>query len=574
MITNYKDIPPPPPPPPPPIVTPPEVVQVEVEVKQKPQVAHKEEERASTTDKKESFKEVLKSKEESDKSQEFVVDNERALLSIALRNSEYLGELCSKITPDFFLFRPNRLIYLAMSSLFSSVKRIDLGTLNIRCDELGLDKTARDKYLPLLFNSSFDDSSFDLHLKSVKNAYIKYQLHIALSKSMGQVENNKQSESSLDGDDLLKYASEEISKLNSCRGLEAKVVCFSDRARDLVKERVECKADVQGIRTGIEELDKAINGLQDGTLTVVAARMKVGKSALLANIADYVAYETEQCSVLFISTEMKTDEDILRTLAIRTYIKERSIANGKVYEDPEEGRLLDAALEKIEGCPTQIYHEYMPNFTVESVVARCKYWRKKIDNLGLIIFDYIKMPPARDLGQVNFKEHQLLGELTTALKNQVAGEEDIAVVTACQLNRENEVADSDRIARYANNMLKLRFQTQEEFGKHGDGQTYGTHFLEIKETRSGGTGQWIPLRFYKTCLKFKEAELYEDEDSDEEAPTIQTPLEQARLAEKKFKKPSNVTNQDLEMTMGQLIKGFTDNALKDKLEKTINDEAI
>ena len=138
-----------------------------------------------------------------------------------------------------------------------------------------------------------------------------------------------------------------------------------------------------------------------------------------------------------------------------------------------------------------------------------------------LIFDYIKLPDA-DLQLVsNVKEYQALGYLTVALKN-LAGQLQIPVVTAVQLNREGankghvssaNFADSDRILRYANTLLGLaakpKKEQEEEEEKYGRERALaaGTHRLQILDTRSGGTNfEGIDVYFRKQILTMREAD--------------------------------------------------------------------
>lgn len=487
------------------------------------------------------------------KYEEFICDNERALLALGFRSQENLSNICTQVQQELFLYPPHRIIFSAMVTLMSQVRKLDLNTLTIRCAELGLNQEAREKYLPLLVMGEFEDSSLDTHVKAVKNAYLKYKLHLILNSGIETVEKNKTPQAEKGADDIIAAVSTDISRLDAYRGLDEDVIPFSDIVESFVLERATNRTDVLGLRTGLESLDRQINGLMDGGVVVIAARKKVGKSAVLANIADYVAYESQQCSVLFLSTEMYSEEDLSRMLALRTFVREREISNGIAWHDPEKKKVLQKAIKQIQTSPCQVYHQYIPNFAIESVVAKAKYWNRKIDNLGLIIFDYIKLPPSRESEQSSYKEHQMLGELTTALKNSVAGEEQIAVLTACQLNRENDVADSDRIARFANTVIFMRPQTPAEFNEHGDFRKYGTHMLEIRDTRAGGQGL-IPIRFHKPWLKIVESEPFHTSEEDEEdEESLLSPLEEQKRIDEKYQLPENFSKDQTEMSVGQLL---------------------
>lgn len=483
----------------------------------------------------------------------FITESERALLSLCYRNQKNLSHVLSHITSDFFLFAPHKIIFNAMSSLLAEVSKIDFNTLRMRCLEHGLSKELvdQDQYLYKVTCLEIEDSSLDLHLKTVKDAFIKYRLYIILGNTTRKVHENKNQGSSHGADDLLSHINTEISSLDAYRGLEDEIIDFSKGARHFITEHAELQTEVQGLRTGFDTLDKEINGLMKKTLTAVAARYKVGKSAFLSNVADYVAYQSQQSSVLILSTEMSSEEDLSRILAIRTLLAERGIFNGTSWHNDKEREKLELALSQMESSPCRVYHKYIPSFTVESVIATATHWKRKVDNLGLVIFDYIKSPTNKDGLSKESREYQLLGDLTTALKN-FAGQEDVAVLTACQLNRENEVADSDRISRYSNNVLHLRYQNLKELKERGDYKTFGTHFLEIKTTRAGGSGK-IPLRFWESCLKFEIAESFDVSQGNDGQPHLTTPDEITDDIVAKWREHINLPKNKKEMSVNYLL---------------------
>jgi hypothetical protein len=172
----------------------------------------------------------------------------------------------------------------------------------------------------------------------------------------------------------------------------------------------------------------------------------------------------------------------------------------------------------------------MPGYSVEKLVALYKKY-KHVEDIGLAIFDYIKSPPGADFR--NKKEYQLLGDVTTAL-HDLAGELDIPFICANQINRDDDVADSDRILRYTDNLMFFKPRTKEELEKiRPFEREYGYHKLVIRKARFGGTTpeEGIGYEFTKKILLITEAsrqlidydskenkekeEILYDDDSDE-----------------------------------------------------------
>jgi hypothetical protein len=234
----------------------------------------------------------------------------------------------------------------------------------------------------------------------------------------------------------------------------------------------------------------------NGTLLVIAARKKMGKSTFLSNIAIHVAYILNK-PVLYVDTELSFNEWRTRALSTVSGVKEREIKHGG-YDDLTYGHLKKASRLVKKG---KLFHEYMPGYSVDKLVALYKKYRHK-ENIGLIVFDYLKEPDSTSIDRQR-KEYQILGDVTTKLKD-LAGQLDIPALTAVQLNRDNDIADSDRIARYAD--VICVWGTRDDKEAEAGGVNCGTHKLVIKDTRRGGatSDEGIGYNFFKEFLKIKE----------------------------------------------------------------------
>lgn len=449
----------------------------------------------------------------------FVSEYERGLLSLAYRYYEVLVELNQRISSDYFLFPPNKLIYVALSNLAKqkSVSKIDLESLLIECTNLGLESYGVGaEYLGLLTQGGYDRENLEFYIEKVENSYIKYVLHKKLESSYSLlIKNSKDTEKSINGQELINTITAELSSLSAFTNQSIEGISFADRVEAYVLERAANPTDVQGLRTGFETLDKAMNGLLEGGLTIIAGVAGEGKSTILLNIVDYVAYQCgvlEEAkpnkilqtpkSILLISTEMYTDEDISRELAIRTLLEERGICNGILYNDPKYKPILMKGIEQVKNMG--VHHVYLPDFNISKVCSLIYQYKMKYD-IGLAVFDYIKMSTIGDESK-DKKEYQVLGDFTAALKN-MAGKLHIPILSACQVNsRSGLVADSDRIIRYCNNLLILSRKSEEELEEQNF-YMHGTHWLDTKKSRSGGTVR-IPIRFWKKCCTMQEADPY------------------------------------------------------------------
>lgn len=210
---------------------------------------------------------------------------------------------------------------------------------------------------------------------------------------------------------------------------------------------------------------------EQGELVVIQAKYKRGKSVLLMN--EVVHKLKNGVPTLIIDTEMQTRLYTERLISHLTGIEIKKIKNGQ-YSEAEE--------EKIKSCIAWLkeqpfVHIFAPNITNEKLYSICKMLKYKM-NLTFVVFDYMKSNETSTSDNYN-----ILGDKCDFLKNRIAGELNLAVLSACQLNRSGEVADSDKINRYLSVGIKWDYKSQEMIAK--DGMECGNAFAKIYVNRLG-----------------------------------------------------------------------------------------
>lgn len=161
-----------------------------------------------------------------------------------------------------------------------------------------------------------------------------------------------------------------------------------------------------GLPTGIPGLDKRTRGLRPGTVTVLAGRTSMGKSAvaltILGNICETLVEEGDARLVALISAEMSAPQVIQRLVAQQLGYDRDDI----VYERLTELQLqrLEALEQRLEGWPLEIYD--VPGPTLDDVrVAIDRMaggWREGRGEspFALIVVDHIgKMKVPTKYGQ-------------------------------------------------------------------------------------------------------------------------------------------------------------------------------
>ena len=100
------------------------------------------------------------------------------------------------------------------------------------------------------------------------------------------------------------------------------------------------------------------------------------------------------------------------------------------------------------------------------------------------------------------------------LKNIIAGDLKMSVLAFAQLNRQNEVAESDGIEKYCSVAVKWEEKTNEEIIR--DGKDCGTHKLTVKLNRLGkqhmGEDDYIDMMFMSKKVGIVEAKQHKAEN--------------------------------------------------------------
>jgi replicative DNA helicase len=273
-------------------------------------------------------------------------------------------------------------------------------------------------------------------------------------------------------------------------------------------EEIEAQADaphgILGLRTGLIDLDKKLQGIRAGQLGLICARLKNGKSILCTQIADNVAKETG-ARVAFFSREMSGKAITKRRLSAQAKVAISTLheAVSKEAFDRRMGRLI-AAFDWVTGTNVAI------NTTADTVPAMrglCQQLRAE-GELALVVVDYLQLVR----GSERYERKDLeIAAITGDLK-RLAIDLEVPVLAAVQLNRGPEsradkrpyisdAAGSDSIGRDCDWAVLIHRDPPPAKGEPPD-STKGLADLIIDANRDGYTGQ-ARVRFNAHVQRFE-----------------------------------------------------------------------
>jgi len=424
---------------------------------------------------------------------------ERALLSYCFKKMDNYFEISSNVSDKDFLRPEHRLMWLMIGSLIKNgISKLDGSMIiSLAQKESILQQIGGHEYVNAVIGLDLDDSNIHYYVNKVLDTSTKYQLYCRLESNLDVLKKESKNDD-ITSIDMLGKVGADIMNLSMQSKAVKDATNLAEGIDEYIEERRNNPIKICGMSTGFEIFDRRLDGLIPGTLHIVCARPKHGKSTFLSAIAAHVAYELFK-PALYIDTEMPFEQWRNRIIAMMSGVPERRVKHGGYNE--QEYYNINKAIEIIK--KGKLYHEYMPGYNIDKLVASYKKY-KYSENIEIGIFDYIKAPPSADFK--NKKEYQLLGDVTTTLKD-LAGELGVPFFAANQINRQQDIADSDRILRYADVLMFLKPKTMEEIQQVGiDG---GTYKLVITDSRRGGTTpeEGIGFNFYKRSLQMSEAKV-------------------------------------------------------------------
>lgn len=189
-----------------------------------------------------------------------------------------------------------------------------------------------------------------------------------------------------------------------------------------------------GISTGFPKIDERIGGLEVGTLTVVAGRPGMGKSAIGWQIA--ISAARLGVGVLAISLEMSSRELGRRALATAAGVPIAAMKYGRVSAE-QAGRIVLARRE-MNDLPVTI--DDAAGLTATQIAARARSAKRK--GLGLVLVDHLHIvrPDDADIRQ---GATWAVGRISGAMK-RLAKDCGVPVLLLAQLNRGVEGRDDKR----------------------------------------------------------------------------------------------------------------------------------
>lgn len=411
------------------------------------------------------------------------------------------------LKPGYFFHKDNGCIYWAIDQLYKNgVENIDAFNItNMLQSNSAVAKQMTKVNMPPM------EEYIDLCKDAARHTLAEYQLLVVnvvslsykrdLYKELGNLQQVAITPD-LNLNQVNKKVFDDLEQLTNKYIFDNETLLFGEKVNGLWKE--VCDRRVGNGLYGIPSKFPIIANYftyETGELVMVCGKKKRGKSAFMLNEA--VHKIQNGIPTIYFDTEMNDRLFYVRMLANITGIEQTKIKSGNLA--PEEQKIIDDANEWLKKQP--FVHKFIPSITIEEIYQTCKILKYKM-GLQYVIYDYFKSDERSSSDQYND-----LGAKCDFLKNRIAGELDLAVLAGAQLNRQGEIADSDKLERYASVSVTWRNKTSDEI--RDDGKECGNYAMTVTLNRNGEQmfdDDYIDFKFAGAIMRIEEAKQHNSEE--------------------------------------------------------------
>lgn len=364
---------------------------------------------------------------------------EQAVLGACLinANQDQVRSVVSGLRVEHFYTYAHRVIFEQIQYLLNRNHNVDLITLDNRLTTLEQsESTGGFAYLAEMASNTPSAANINRYAEIIKTAYLQRSAIELLQSAVGHLfvlPKDVEPEAVISDVGQQLDALRESHQHNQTQGLrplrEVADVWLTEQ-----EERKTNPGSVRGITTGIASLDALFfpKYLLPGTLFVIGARPKVGKTSLYAQLALNCAVNEKRPALLF-SLEMPSKQIFERMIA------QQGRVNTNIFYLPAEKvreSTLDTAWGKVANAMQALLDDDLlflddtPAINLAYIKNQCRKMHKKCGQLGLIAIDYLTLMN----GEKAERNDLSYAAVTKGLK-ALAKELNCVVVLLTQLNR-------------------------------------------------------------------------------------------------------------------------------------------
>jgi replicative DNA helicase len=359
------------------------------------------------------------------------IEAERSALGAAMLSEDALLDVLENVSSGDFYEKNNNEIYEAIRKLHDSGSKVDMLTV---CEELkkrnSLEIVGGRAYVATLSSMVPSTANASEYAKIVRE---KAEMRNLISAAEDIKEKGYSEE--IDADKILDYAEQSILEISQSRNSK-NTVALKDvllENIDMIAKRADNPDELQGVPSGLLDLDRMTSGFQRSDMVILAARPSMGKTAFALCVARNAAIKGNH--VMVFSLEMSKYQLSQRLIAMEAGVEAEKLRDGKL--DGNDWKKISAIVDTLGNAPITI--DDTPGLSIMEIKNKCRK-QKTESGLDLIIVDYLQLMSLE--GKVENRQQEV-STLSRMLK-QLAREMDCPVLVLSQLSRATETRTDHR----------------------------------------------------------------------------------------------------------------------------------
>ena len=432
---------------------------------------------------------------------------EQAVLGSMLIDADCVKDVMDQLRAEDFYLRQNREIFETVAHMFVYSQPIDGVTVAGEMEKAGTDHDNTRAYLAQLMDVTPTSANVMEYVRIVRDKALMREVASAAANITAMVQDGTGA-----AGDMLESAEQKIYAIRrgrNAQGMTPVGVVLKDVMDHLAELTASGGKVLPGLSTGLSSVDSKINGLGKSDLLLLAARPGMGKTSMALNVA-LSAAKTSGKTVAVFSLEMSKEQLVTRLIAAEGLVENQRLTTGNLRES-DWVRIAEAAsaLSRLD-----IRIDDNPLLTVADMNAKCR----RLDNLGLIVIDYLQlMTSAGGKSYQGENRQQAVSDISRMLKI-MAKELQVPVLCLSQLSRANEkredkrpmLSDLRESGAIEQDADVVMFLYREDYYKE-DSEKHNVAECIIAKNRHGETGK-VELRWMPEYTSFQTMEnRYEEE---------------------------------------------------------------
>jgi len=362
------------------------------------------------------------------------IDIEEAVLGMCLNDKEALLDAVDILqNPVVFYKDAHQTIYSAMLELYKAGDPVDILSVTEKIKKKNeMEMVGGPLYITQLSGKAAGGFQTEYHCKIILQKWMAREVIRISSEATREA-----FDESIDVQDIIGNLVGGITNtMNSVSSNTTKHISeVSQRNVEAIEKIMTGEHTLQGISTGIKEIDDLCNGLQKSDYVIIAARTSMGKTSLMTTLAYNIAVLQEFVAVVF-SLEMSEEQFDLRLKIGATEIESTKIYKGNINTlEMQSIREKSADIEA-----SKLFIDDTAGLTLMEMRTKLKRVSMK-ENIDVVFVDYIQLMRVGDRrGKTRENE---VSEISQGLKT-LAKELNVPIVALAQLSRATEMSSDQR----------------------------------------------------------------------------------------------------------------------------------